>query len=151
MQRRTVLAGCGSLLAGLVAGCLGNGTGGETPVDRPTTPVLKPSFTVASRNCGQGEDRASVSFAADTVGVNGVIGGSNTCESAALDSVTMTDGTLRVAIVTVMPETGTPACGQCLTDIEYQLEVQYTGPGPDEVVVRHDGSPVTRVAGPGRD
>lgn len=149
MRRRTVLAGGGSLLAGLVAGCLGNGTRGGTPTDGPSTPVLNPGFTVESRNCGQGEDRASVSFAEDTIGVDGVIGGSNTCESAALDSVTMTDGTLRIAIVTIMPETGTPACGQCLTDIEYQLKVQYTGRAPDEVVVRHDGSTVTRVARPG--
>lgn len=150
MRRRTALAGGGSLLVGLLAGCLGASVGpGGTETDRTVTPDLEPTFSVESRGCGQGTDRASVEFETGSVRVDGVIGGSNTCESAALESVAMADGTLRVIVATVMPETGTPACGQCLTDINYHLQVAYDGPAPETVVVVHDETVVRRVAGPG--
>lgn len=88
--------------------------------------------------CGEGTNDASVSTEERTVLVQGTIGGSNTCEIAKLTDLTLTDGHLEVIIAAEMPDTDdTPACGPCLTDIDYRLEVRLESV-PDSVTVLHN-------------
>lgn len=147
MKRRTALTRIGTpLLAGL-AGCLG---GGATETEAPrTTATAPPSIItrleILDRSCGQGENSASVTFRDDAVRVEGTIGGSDTCDTAVLDTVDFSDGTLSVAVATVRETlTGTPACGQCLTDIDYRMTVENAA-DVDTIVVRHDGEEVARA------
>ena len=143
MKRRMVLTGIGLAIAGLSSGCLDRSVAGDDPTpDPPTTPTVDPTLTVIASGCGDGTDRAAIRFADETVHIEGVIVGSNTCETAQIESVTTTGSTLRVEIVTAVPGTGTPACAQCLTDIEYRATIDGDGFTPDEVVVIHDGTVV---------
>lgn len=151
-----VLTRGSALLTTALAGCLAGTPGGEPTEPEPEpeppgTPTLESSFRVESRGCGRGENRARVRFENGTAVVDGIIGGSNTCETAVLESVTLREGTLRAEVVTTMAETGTPACGQCLTDIEYVLRVRYGSATLDEVVVVHDGEVVADVTGPANE
>lgn len=149
MKRRHVLRATGSALAGLaLAGCLspgpGEGPGDNSPTDQPSpSPTAERSVTDSglsdvSSACGTGDNQASVSYADGTATVTGTIGGSDTCDTAKLQSVDFEDGTLRIVLKAEHPEmTGTPACGQCLTDIEYEATVTHDGPAPATVVVEH--------------
>lgn len=145
MNRRTIIAGIGWALVGTSAGCLGSQAPPAAPTsDSPASPSGESILTVLSRECGRGEDRASIRFEDGLVRIDGVITGANTCETAELESVTLEGSSLRVSIETVPPETGTPACGQCLTDIEYRVVVRDADITPEEVVVVHDGSVVSQ-------
>jgi hypothetical protein len=143
MKRRRALTRVGTLLLAGLAGCLG-GDGGATETTAPetagtATPPFITRLEVLERACGEGENSASVAFEEDGVRVDGTIGGSDTCDTAELDTVDFSDGTLSVAVATVQETvSGTPACGQCLTDIDYRMTIQNAA-DVDTIVVRHDG------------
>ncbi len=155
MKRRDVLAGLGGAAIAGLAGCLGGPTG-STPTPDPTDsgehPVMptETDFAVLERPCGAGENDASVSFGADAVTVEGVIGGRDTCDTAQLVEASLHLDVLRVVVeVTPEPSTGTVACGQCLTDIRYRLRAQGLSGGPAQVRVIHrtaDGEKTVAVA-----
>lgn len=150
MRRRTYLAG----LAGVatLTGCLG-GPGGsvDTPTDDPETPSPDPtdsgdhpvtptdrSFQVTDRSCGQGGNAATVSFEGESVRVEGTIGGRDTCDTARLARVELHEDVLTV-VVEVAEEafTETPACAQCLTDIDYRFRATVARDSPARVRVVH--------------
>ena len=165
MRRRDVLqalAGAGATVG--LAGCLGSAGAGDPPRGTPDgspTPTPPPppgttppddsgphpvtptdtSFEVRSRECGVGEDRATVSFDADGVAVDGVVGGRDTCDTARLAGASLRDGTLEV-VVEVYRETSdaTVACAQCLTDVAYRFAARVPGGGPERVRVVHDAA-----------
>lgn len=151
MHRRGLLASvCATIATGL-AGCLGGRPAGSptsTPADTeesPTTPAtLSATFAVTGSACGTGEDTASVSFGSETVDIEGTIRGSDTCDDASLGDISRENETLTVSVVTVRPE-GTPACGQCITDIDYVAEIDPAGPLPRTVTIRHDGETIRTV------
>lgn len=164
MQRRTVLAGLAALAGtGALAGCTGGAPGGggepsgdgtattggdsteptDTATPIPTDPPVA-QFEVTNRGCGRGHESASVTFGAGEVSIEGTIGGRDTCDTAELDGVSLTDARLDVAVVTISEESddGTSACGQCLTDIDYTATIDVSTL-PDTVVVTHNGETVT--------
>ena len=158
MRRRSLLSSLGALIgAGALSGCTGGG-GVDTPSPSPSPtrtpspgppPAPRTSFEVVRRNCGTGDQRASVSFADGEVAIDGTIRGSDTCDTAALDAVELRDGELVVAVTTVREEsTATMACAQCITDIAYAATVRIPDGSPDRVVVRHDGRIVTTADRP---
>lgn len=156
MERRTLLTGLGGLAAtAAIGGCLSAPAGNDrtltdpTSGEHPVTPT-ETSFTVDDRSCGQGEHAATVAFDDGTVTVDGVIGGRDTCDTAELAGATIDAGTLTVTVALIEePRTGTPACGQCLTDIEYTASVGGLGDAVSRVRVVHrtaDGGQTVTVA-----
>lgn len=164
VNRRRFLSALSGLAgtAGL-AGCLG-GPGGTVGTDTPPptdTPLptdsgdgavtpAEQSFEVLDRGCGQAENSATVSFGEDSVTVEGVIGGRDTCDTARLASAGLHHDVLTVVVEVVEAETeGTPVCGQCLTDIEYAYHATGLRGGPARVRVVHrtaDGEETVTVA-----
>lgn len=158
MNRRDVLAGLGSLIGtAALAGCLG-GPGGSSPTatpdptdsgDHPVTPT-QTTFDVLDRGCGAGENAATVTFDDDTVRVEGVIVGRDTCDTATLAEAGLHLDVLTVVIEVVEePSTETPVCGQCITDIEYRFSASGLRGGPAQVRVVHrtaDGEQTVTVA-----
>lgn len=154
MHRRRFLAELGGLTGALgLAGCLaGPGAGPNTPSPEPPTPSPEPtdsgdhpvtpaetSFEVLDRPCGQGQNAATVSFGEGSVTVEGVIGGRDTCDTAELASVSLHLDVLEVVVAVVEEDPdATPACGQCLTDIEYVFRASELGDGPARVRVVHE-------------
>lgn len=158
MRRRQLLAAMGGLAAtGGLAGCLGS-SGGSPPTetldptdsgDHPVTPA-ETSFQVTGRSCGTAENAASVTFGGDSVSVDGVIGGRDSCDTAQLASASLhLDGLEVVVGVVEEPHTETVACAQCLTDIEYAFRASGLSGGPAQVRVVHrtaDGEATVTVA-----
>lgn len=139
MNRRRLLRAAGALsLAGL-AGCVGGRRdgGGDGPADPPTT------FTALGSRCGGQTDRASVSYAGGVVTVEGTTWGNDGCYLARLDEVTLDGGTLTVRVGAERDDEK-EACVQCITELDYRLEVAVE-PRPEQVVVVHRGERVTAV------
>lgn len=168
MRRRALLGLVGAGVVGL-AGCTSDAppadgdtssptpTETETPTDTPApTPQPEPvavtgsEFEVRSIACGAGHASAAVSHASTgertgRVTVEGVVVGSDTCHSARLVEAVASDGSLRVALKSYVPEENEgKACAECLVDVTYRVAVDYEGDGPFEVVVEHDGERVAR-------
>lgn len=96
---------------------------------------------VVNRECGQGTDAATVTFEDDRVRVNGTLSGSNTCATATLADAELADGTLTLTIESVQEETtGTPACGQCIVNIDYRVKFDPADDLPQSVTVVHIGT-----------
>lgn len=155
MQRRTLLRtalGVSTLAMSGLAGCTGGPGGTVSPQPSETTaeptdsgphPVTPTdtAFSIQDRSCGEGANDATVAVDGSTIGVDGVIGGSDTCDTAQLAEVDFHDGVLTVVVETVKEETSeTPACGQCLTDIDYTFETTLPDAPLDTVKVVHDTS-----------
>lgn len=172
MKRRTLLRAAAVAGTGVLAGCADTGpdsgspADGQTdsPTDSPTeTPTESPtategsgggsrevtdrSFEVLEQSCGQGENSATVERGDDRVIVEGTIGGSNTCYTAELERAQYDSGADRLTVAVRSyehtPEDETPACGQCIVDINYRATVEFDDGTPDEVTVRHNGEHVT--------
>ena len=158
MRRRRYLATLGSLagVSGL-AGCL-DGLGADTPTATPEpthsgeqayTPT-ELSFEVRDRDCGEGLNDATVSFGDDVVEIDGVIAGRDTCDTGRLADTTLHLDVLEVDVAVVQePATDTPACAECITDIDYHLRAAGLRGGPAQVRVRHrtaDGVVTATVA-----
>jgi len=159
MRRRTLLSALGSLAGATgLAGCVGRihaPSPGTTPRPTPatspeTTPTLpredsgphpvtpaQSTFEVVDRSCGEGRNEATVTFDGEAVAVDGVLPGRDTCDTAHLTSLGMSDGVLTVVVaVGPAPHTTAVACGQCITDVRYTLRTTIPA-GPLEVDVVH--------------
>lgn len=150
MKRRAVLA----LIGGsLITGCLQDrNQPGDTPTASPSppptpspTPALTTAFEIESRACGSGNDDATIHVTSDAVKVTGVIGGRNTCDSAALEAVRFDDGQLTISVI-VVADDADAACAQCITDIEYTATIGVGNREVEEVVVEHDGTVIARTS-----
>lgn len=152
MKRRSFLqqaVGISTLAVSGLAGCASAPSGTVSPTQtteptdsgpHPVTPTAT-SFSIQDRSCGQGTNDATIVVDGSTVQVDGVIGGSDTCDTARLAAVDFHDGVLTVLVETVKEETSeTPACGQCLTDIEYAFETTLPDSTPETIKVIHESS-----------
>ncbi|ELZ27619.1 hypothetical protein C475_06855 [Halosimplex carlsbadense 2-9-1] len=126
-------------------------TASETPDSEPSaTPsgVADSSLAVTDRGCGTETDDASVAFDENggTVTVTGTTWGIDTCHTAVLSYVRLDDGALTVAVGSESESGTDTACGQCITEIDYEATVALDSALPREVVVVHaHGGEDTRV------
>jgi len=103
------------------------------------------ALTVTGSSCGAETDDASVAFDGSAVAITGTIWGNDACYTATLADTRLETGTLTV-VVAAESDAGTEtACAQCITEIDYEVDVAFDGSLPDEVVVEHehDGSTTT--------
>lgn len=126
------------------------GTGATDPGSERTAPpparrvsLVGATIEPLDGGCGQQRDEAGVQFEGDgrTVSVSGTIWGANTCKVPALAD-TAYDAQrdeLTVAVATTDRERdGTPACGQCIVELDYRVTASFEGGLPGSVTVRHD-------------
>jgi len=140
-----------------------DGTPSDTPTDTDThvdtvsgtdrdpepsdTPDSGPggALTVTGSSCGAETDDASVTFDGSAIAITGTIWGNDACYTATLADTRLENGTLTV-VVAAESDAGTEtACAQCITEIDYEVDVAFDGSLPDKVVVEHehDGSTTT--------
>lgn len=145
LHRRDVLAGlAGAYVMASIAGCLGRAEEPTTTVtpDGGGVPVApsETTFNVNERQCGEGKNVATISRDGGDVMVEGVIAGRDTCDTARA-AVTMESGTLVLTVnIEQKPTTGTPACAECITDIEYEFAATFPNEGPSNVRVVHQSA-----------
>ena len=97
-------------------------------------------FQIRDVSCGTAGNSAAVTVeaGANEVVVTGTIDASDLCRTAGLASVTDGgDGRSSVVVETRRREDA-DACGQCITEIEYELRLTYDAV-PSEISVTHDG------------
>jgi len=119
-----------------------------TPTEKPTTtPTEAPMPTVTNEtietgltDCMTGDQRASVSFEADRVVVNGAIQSPNPCHEAALESVEYDPDGDRLTVGVGVEDTGEGACQSCLGMVQYTAEIGFDVALPGHVTVEHVGS-----------
>lgn len=119
------------------------GRGTETTAGTDTTGaagVTRQSFSVESTSASPGNE-ASVRFAegGSRVVVTGTITGSDGCQTAVLDGITMTDSGLEATVATETDADAGAACSQALVGIEYRLAMTLETP-PESVTVVHRGA-----------
>ena len=101
------------------------------------------SLTAVDSGCGQRTDEAEVTFERDDaeVVVTGTIWGSDLCKvpelvDAAYDTRA---GELTITVGTTIPDSdGTPACAQCISELDYRVNAAFDGELPGSVVVVHE-------------
>jgi hypothetical protein len=105
------------------------------------------ALTVTERSCGVETDDASVTFDRTAVAITGTIWGNDACHVATLVETRLKSGTLTV-VVASRSDTGTDTmCAECITEIDYEVDVAFDGALPDRVEVRHShGESVSTVA-----
>ena len=114
-------------------------SGTTRPPDPSDTPDGGPggALTVTGSSCGAEVDDASVAFDGSAVAITGTIWGNDACYTATLAETTLTDGTLTV-VVAAESDAGTDTmCAQCITEIDYEVDVAFDGDLPDRVEVQH--------------
>jgi hypothetical protein len=144
VRRRTVISGVGALAA--LAGCAGvapPAANDESPTpDGGPVALASADLRVRDQGCGTQVDRATVEFdpAGPTVTVEGTIWGADTCHTAGLAAASYDPDAdrLTVRVVSERRETdGTPACGECIVEIDYAVTCRFTGGLPGSVAVVH--------------
>lgn len=102
------------------------------------------SFEVHNRECGNGENKASVESGNHKVVIDGIIDGQNRCYTADLERARYDDDAdeLIVAVQSYESNDG-GTCAQCIVDIDYRATFEFEGGTPGEVTVQHNGEPVT--------
>ncbi|WP_049998227.1 hypothetical protein [Halococcus sediminicola] len=123
--------------------------GTETTAGTDTTGVAgvtSQSFSVESTSASPGNE-ASVRFAdgGSRVVVTGTITGSDGCQTAVLDGITMTDSGLEATVATETDADAGAACSQALVGIEYRLSMTLETPPESVTVVHRDASGRTAV------
>ena len=149
MKRRTLLGTIGTTGLVTLTGCLsddGNGTPSitgtaavtPTPMSTPTPTMTDSAFEVLSQRGGTQVDSATVTADGSDIVVEGTIWGSDSCQTAELDSVNYNDGTLTVAVATTTADEAGDMCAQQIVEIGYRVTVAFQNGTPDTVVVTHD-------------
>jgi hypothetical protein len=113
--------------------------GTTRPPDPSDTPGAGPdaALTVTGSDCGTETDEASAAFDGSAVAITGTIWGNDACYTATLVETTLEDGALTV-VVAAESDAGTDTmCAQCITEIDYEVDVAFDGDLPDSVEVRH--------------
>jgi hypothetical protein len=96
------------------------------------------ALSVTGSSCGAETDDASVSFDGSAVAITGTIWGNDACYTATLADTRLENGTLTV-VVAAESDAGTDrACAECITEIDYEVDVAFDGSLPAEVVVEHE-------------
>jgi hypothetical protein len=154
MRRRSFLGAAAAVPATAVAGCLGAGPsadgGTEQPTDEPTaTPSQTPggrtlegsSFEVTNVECGSDYGHHDVTTSADTVTVEGVLDGRNTCYTAELvrGAYVSDADTLHVEVEAREDDAG-DVCGQCIVEIHYTATFEFDDGTPERVEVEQRGA-----------
>jgi hypothetical protein len=156
VRRRGFLGGTVAAAAP-IAGCLDTGDAGEEPTGDPTAePTDTPSsttdgrtledtaFEVTTVECGSDYGHHGVTTSGDTVTVEGVLDGRNTCYTAELvrgEYVGETD-TLFVEVEARESEEAA-ACGQCIVEIHYVATFAFDDGTPERVEVEQRGATTT--------
>ena len=138
MDRRTLLGAAGTVGIGVLAGCSSNGgSQTETPTQTPT--MTDSEFTVTRNESGTETDDATVSFDDTTVTVEGTIWGSNSCQTAELDSADYDDAAdeLTITVATTEREDAGDVCTQAIVEIDYRATISFERGLPGSVVVTH--------------
>ena len=150
MKRRTVLKRASAVTGSLaVAGCLSEGTGGESTTEESTTTaatteestttaamsVSGRSVETVNADCGEGNS-AEVSFTDSGASVTGKIPVSDPCHEAVFADVSLSEGALTVTMAA--EETDADACQQCLGVVEYSAGLETENGVPSSVTVKHD-------------
>lgn len=109
------------------------------PPDPSDTPDAGPdgALTVTGSGCGAETDTASVAFDDSAVAITGTIWGNDACYTAQLAETRRDDGTLTVVVAAVSDAGTDTMCAQCITEIDYEVDVAFDGDLPDRVEVRH--------------
>ena len=155
MRRRGFLGGT-IAAAAAIAGCL-DADAGEEPTGEPTAePTDTPSptsdgrtledtaFEVTTVECGSDYGHHDVTTSGDTVTVEGVLDGRDTCYTAELvrgEYVGETD-TLFVEVAARESEEAA-ACGQCIVEIHYVATFAFDDGNPERVEVEQRGATTT--------
>ena len=95
------------------------------------------TLTVTGSSCGAEVDDASVAFDGSAVAITGTIWGNDACYTATLAETRLEDGTLSVVVASTSDAGTDTMCAQCLTEIDYEVDVAFDGDLPDRVEVRH--------------
>jgi hypothetical protein len=161
MHRRTLLTACSAVLASGGVGCLGDmGTTGGPDEDTQTSTATKTEpdettdtntmtreaqFEVIATSQRSQEETAAVTFGETTIEIEGTIKGRNGCYTARLDEITITDGTLTVAVESYEDREDDEVCTEAIVYIDYQVIAPDAGDSDqfDEVTVTHNGDAVT--------
>ncbi|QLD87198.1 hypothetical protein HWV23_16200 [Natronomonas halophila] len=152
MKRRALLAAAAAATTTGVAGCLRNsGIGDSNPDenedDAPdeSTPegthLVDQSFEVERIECGEDYGSHDVTTEDQTVTVEGVIDGNNTCYTAELvrsEYVTDED-TLYVEVESVDDADENEVCSTCIVEIEYMATFEFANGTPDTIRVDQRG------------
>lgn len=158
-SRRGVLtAGC-CVVTALLAGCseridTGDSEGGGSQENNQTNESKQPkqeqkmtvedtSFEVRSIENGTEAHNAVITRDGNTIHVEGMITGRNTCYTADLRETTSEGDDLHIWITSYENSDDDEMCGQALVDIEYTTEVVLSAT-PATVVVEHNGDVVAR-------
>lgn len=145
MRRRALLRALPPAAVGLT-GCAArgppSGSDGSPTTDGGGPSLVGADLRVRANDCGQQVDAARASFDAErpAVVVEGTIWGSDTCHTARLADATYdpADDLLAVHVTAVRRETtGTPACGQCIVEVDYTATCTFAGGLPGTVRVVH--------------
>ncbi|PSP68065.1 hypothetical protein BRC85_04105 [Halobacteriales archaeon QS_1_69_70] len=156
MRRRGFLGGTVAA-AVAVAGCLDAGDAGEEPTGDPTAePTDTPdgrtledtAFDVTNVECGSDYGHHDVTTSGDTVTVEGVLDGRDTCYTAELvrgEYVGEMD-TLFVEVEARESEDAA-ACGQCIVEIHYVATFAFDEGTPERVEVEQRGATTSGSSG----
>lgn len=160
MNRRRFIAVAAVTTTTAVAGCLSDepaGGGPDQPTDEPTdeptaTPTPSPngreltdsSFEVTAVECGNDFGHHDVTTGDDTVTVDGVLDGRNTCYTAELVRGTYESDTDTLS-VEVEAREGEDDCmgGQCIVEIHYTATFEFDGGTPGRIEVEQRGATTT--------
>ncbi|MEF8853006.1 MAG: hypothetical protein V5A44_12940 [Haloarculaceae archaeon] len=121
---------------------------GTSPPPEPSeTPRAGPdaALTVTNAGCGAQVDEASVTFDGSAVAITGTVWGNDACYTATLAETHLDGDTLTVVVASVSDAGTDTMCAQCITEVDYEVDVAFDGDPPDRVEVRHrhDGSTAT--------
>jgi len=118
----------------------GSTTRSQTPSSRNA--IVDRTIAIRDRTCGNPVDEGTVTFAERRVVVAGTITGNDSCTTAVFDEATYdaTDDRLRIVVATERAREESTMCAQCLTEIDYEVRVEFAGRGPKAVVLVHRGA-----------
>jgi hypothetical protein len=120
-----------------------NGTEGEGPGDGEAPEgVADVTFEVLNVESGIEDESASVTFEDDGLLVEGTITGNNSCYTARIAEMSLSDGEFTLSVESYEDADEDQMCAQELVDITYEAVVEFDDRGPETVVVEHNSSTV---------
>ncbi|AFK18222.1 hypothetical protein E6P09_05505 [Haloferax mediterranei ATCC 33500] len=149
MKRRTLLVGTAGLCAAL-AGCTGDGNGGESPTETETTTsptetpkhprLVERSFSPQTADDCPDDGKAQVTYTKTGATVSGCLWGRNGCAVARLARADydVESDVATVVVKTVVDAEPDEVCTQALVTRGYELTLSFEAGLPGRVVVIHD-------------
>lgn len=115
----------------------------EDGTDHEMNDITGTEFDILDIQSGIGEDSAAVTFENDCVCVRGTIMGRNSCYTARLADVFLSNETCTVAIESYEDANEGEMCATVLVDIEYKVRIEFDSRAPNTVVIEHNDETVT--------